>query len=774
MNPLPPSPTRSTSHSTQPDDSLSFSDSSLPSSSFSPPTITSLPPEFISEIFRAIPGRPGSESTRDRTLASLCLVNRLFLQLARPILYREVYVDFTEDFEEEKFFRSVKFFRSFKILRTLIDVPRCGTLVKRLRFDLGRVEIPFIRAKVLARLLTALKSLEGIEVINGVRNQGIDGVIVRCRPRLKSLEVPEMELDGNNLFRIFNTLDELEVYVGPLPAVHQELDVWATAFPPSSHLRRVAVNFPVDPDSFRRYIEPSRHVLTKLAISLDVEHHEFDLSGFSNLTELHIRLGNVPKTNFSLDYVALERSSARIRRFITSKHREDVANFASSIQRLLRSTQSTPIKYLTISTSRDTIGGVNINQIIRIGKKLFTFWKKWDKKRKQQAAQQAHQQQGQQHYPQQNQYQGGYNNQQQQSPYPAPAVGQGGGGAWHQPQPHSAQSPVQSHYYGAGEGKPTKLTRFPSPSPSPLLLHPQLPRTHFSTYSLSPFSNAYRIPQRPLVSSFSTASSPLLRNRSNWSLFDPSSSFPPPSHRQFQRKPPPPRRELKLSIFHLLPAFLRPSYKTLLRINDDIFVHLDETIAEEQNYDMTNAQNAHYVELRNKAIYEGDLMAKCFADSQRAYQSGSGESAHQLSLEGKQHQRLKDEYNDQAAEWIFRENNRVQPNGSIDLHGLYVQESIEFTEKAIDNARNQGLQELRVIVGKGNHSPSHVAKLKPAITSLMNRKHLTASLDPHNNGVLIVQLQGQGMRGGERGVMREGDELVRSIGEKEDGGCLIM
>jgi len=53
-------------------------------------------------------------------------------------------------------------------------------------------------------------------------------------------------------------------------------------------------------------------------------------------------------------------------------------------------------------------------------------------------------------------------------------------------------------------------------------------------------------------------------------------------------------------------------------------------------------------------------------------------------LAGKRHQQLKEQYNDEAASWIFNENNRVQPPGSVDLHGLYVQESIEFTEKAID------------------------------------------------------------------------------------------
>ena len=79
-----------------------------------------------------------------------------------------------------------------------------------------------------------------------------------------------------------------------------------------------------------------------------------------------------------------------------------------------------------------------------------------------------------------------------------------------------------------------------------------------------------------------------------------------------------------------------------------------------------------------------EYQAKAFSDSQAAYTSGNGEAAHELSLAGKRHQQLKEQYNDEAASWIFNENNRVQPQGSVDLHGLYVQESIDFTEKAID------------------------------------------------------------------------------------------
>lgn len=183
------------------------------------------------------------------------------------------------------------------------------------------------------------------------------------------------------------------------------------------------------------------------------------------------------------------------------------------------------------------------------------------------------------------------------------------------------------------------------------------------------------------------------------------------------------------------------------------------------NQDMVNAQNGEYVSLRNQAIREGDLMGKAFSASKQAYAQGDGARASELSHEGKQHQQQKDAFNRQAAEWIFSENNKTQPQGSIDLHGLYVQESVDFTERAIQQARSQGLNQLRVIVGKGNHSPQHVAKIKPAIETLMRNENLSAYLDPHNAGVLIVILSGGGGKGS-REVM---DDLDRS-----PDTCVVM
>lgn len=71
-----------------------------------------------------------------------------------------------------------------------------------------------------------------------------------------------------------------------------------------------------------------------------------------------------------------------------------------------------------------------------------------------------------------------------------------------------------------------------------------------------------------------------------------------------------------------------------------------------------------------------------------------------------------------------------------------------------------------MIVGKGNHSPNHVAQIKPAITQLMEREKLTAHIDQRNAGVLVVDLQGRSGHGSR--------EIIGAL-EKDDGNdCVIM
>ncbi|KAI1796405.1 DUF1771-domain-containing protein [Ganoderma leucocontextum] len=182
-----------------------------------------------------------------------------------------------------------------------------------------------------------------------------------------------------------------------------------------------------------------------------------------------------------------------------------------------------------------------------------------------------------------------------------------------------------------------------------------------------------------------------------------------------------------------------------------------------------NQHNEHYVGLRARANAAGDEMARNFEAGHQAYESGDGARAKELSNAGKAAQREMERLNEEAAEWIFRENNTDSKPGEVDLHGLYVKEAIRFTDKSISEARARGDSQIHVIVGKGLHSANHVAKLKPAIEELIQKHGLVAELDEHNSGVLIVSLDGQATG---KGRVIGAEELTRGLEKKDE--CIIM
>jgi len=168
-------------------------------------------------------------------------------------------------------------------------------------------------------------------------------------------------------------------------------------------------------------------------------------------------------------------------------------------------------------------------------------------------------------------------------------------------------------------------------------------------------------------------------------------------------------------------------------------------------------------------------MGRCFDMAHEAYGAGDGARAKQLSNEGHVHQKARDDINSQAADWIFHENNKNSPEGTVDLHGLYVEESIHYTEQAITDAQTKRLPQLRVIVGKGIHSYQHVQKIKPAVEKIMRQYNLRAALDPHNAGVLIVQLDGTGSAPSDLGWARDlPRDSSRGLDKEQDDGCSIM
>ncbi|KAN0109305.1 Smr domain containing protein [Russula decolorans] len=169
-------------------------------------------------------------------------------------------------------------------------------------------------------------------------------------------------------------------------------------------------------------------------------------------------------------------------------------------------------------------------------------------------------------------------------------------------------------------------------------------------------------------------------------------------------------------------------------------------------------------------------MARAFEESHAAYARKDGAGAKELSNEGKAHQKEMDRLNAEASAWIFRENNRGRMPGEVDLHGLFVKESIAYTAQSIAEARARGDKEIRLIVGKGIHSPNQAAKLKPAIEELMQKHNLSAAIDPQNSGVLIVQLEGGTAADQVRdrgGVILGADDITQRL-DRKDEGCIIM
>ncbi|KAL4743331.1 hypothetical protein BDV11DRAFT_122865 [Aspergillus similis] len=161
------------------------------------------------------------------------------------------------------------------------------------------------------------------------------------------------------------------------------------------------------------------------------------------------------------------------------------------------------------------------------------------------------------------------------------------------------------------------------------------------------------------------------------------------------------------------------------------------------NHSQSNDAEAEYDRLRDLARQEASKRNSCFQRSQEAYASGDGAAAKELSEQGKAHGRKMEEYNRQASEFIFRENNapgRVDAD-TIDLHGQFVEEAEDILEERIKYAKSQGQTHLHVIVGKGNHSVNHVQKIKPRVEKVCRELGLQYATE-ENEGRIYVNLTG--------------------------------
>lgn len=150
-----------------------------------------------------------------------------------------------------------------------------------------------------------------------------------------------------------------------------------------------------------------------------------------------------------------------------------------------------------------------------------------------------------------------------------------------------------------------------------------------------------------------------------------------------------------------------------------------------------------------RSVSDSGSLPDLVPQAHQAYSRGDGQRAHELSEEGKQHGAQMDAYNRQASEFIFRENNapgRV-PADTIDLHGQYVEEAEDILETRIREAQRQGQSHLHVVVGRGNHSPGHVQKIKPRVEQVCRDLGLQYQTE-NNEGRIYINLQGGPPGGG--------------------------
>ncbi|KAK9241332.1 hypothetical protein V1525DRAFT_334957 [Lipomyces kononenkoae] len=160
--------------------------------------------------------------------------------------------------------------------------------------------------------------------------------------------------------------------------------------------------------------------------------------------------------------------------------------------------------------------------------------------------------------------------------------------------------------------------------------------------------------------------------------------------------------------------------------------------------DYNHADDAEYKRLRDLASQDYEARARCYQRAHEAYERGDGAEAKQLSQQGKQHGANMDRYNTQAAEFVFRLNNADSDADEIDLHGLYVKEAEDYLETRITACKVLHASHLEVIVGKGNHSTSGVAKIKPAVERLCQEHGFQYAVDNDNSGVIIINFQQSG------------------------------
>jgi hypothetical protein len=256
---------------------------STPSSSIS---FDCLPPELVGDIFSKI---STAERAHSASLASLCLVNKTFLSLARPLLYRDLSIKLgTKGGQAWPY--------DFKLCHLVISSFDHSKLVKNLDLFLGDfVDQDFLD---FADLLSSLDHLESLKLSEGRYCRGsfsgrIADLVSLHRPDLQTLNLRGFTLSGSEACRALTDLSTLSRLTLSLIPPFEALE----SSSPLSHLRldQLEIVSPLGGFAFRQTFHPSFDTLRDLTIFLDVTLEPFDLSELKHLDRLALKSGNASK-----------------------------------------------------------------------------------------------------------------------------------------------------------------------------------------------------------------------------------------------------------------------------------------------------------------------------------------------------------------------------------------------------------------------------------------------------------------------------------------------
>jgi len=149
-------------------------------------------------------------------------------------------------------------------------------------------------------------------------------------------------------------------------------------------------------------------------------------------------------------------------------------------------------------------------------------------------------------------------------------------------------------------------------------------------------------------------------------------------------------------------------------------------------------QVAKYAKLRNAT----------FRQATRAYLRDEKVLAHELSVKGKEYHTKLVGYQQQLFDSFFcTSKNGTLDQMKVDLHGLRVQEAIEYVQSILDkhevisressSNNDSGERVLYVITGRGKHSSSGKSKLKQALIKFLEERPCAFR---SNAGVIVIPL----------------------------------